>query len=79
MLKKSFAAAMQSLEKVPRSLKEVERALSSVQVGSAGSRRSFRETSVGSTDRATASAAKRGFAKHTLLQVTSIRAMRRAR
>lgn len=37
ILKKEFAAAMQSLEKVPRSLEEAERAPGSMQVGSAGS------------------------------------------
>lgn len=87
MLKSWFAAAMQSLEKVPRSLlKEVGRSpgVVVVQVGSAGSARSFsegsfRDRSVAGTDRGTALVAKRGFAEQTLLYIKKIRAMRRAR
>ncbi len=66
MLKNWFAAAMQSLEKVPRSLGEVEGSPGSVQVGSTSSETS-REGFVASVDRGTSSVAKRGFAEQTLL------------
>lgn len=69
-LKKVFAAVIQSLEKVSRSLEEeVERASSGGrQVGSEGSVRSFREEGfVAIVDRETALGTKRGFAKQTLL------------
>lgn len=77
---------MHSLLKVPRSLKEVGgRSLGSVQVGSAGSERSFGEGSLfrdklgAGTDRSIALVAKRGFAVQTLLYMKKIRARRRAR
>ncbi len=66
MLKNWVAAAMQSLEKVPRSLEEVEGSPGSVQVGSARLETS-REGLVASVDRGTSSVAKRGFAKQTSL------------
>ena len=63
---------MQSLEKVPRLLKEVERAPGSVQVGSAGSEESFRdgsfgERSVPGTDLGTTLAVKWGNAEQTMV------------